>query len=318
VWNFDEVGEVCQLFYDSNSVTEQCFISSKPLKLPNGIFAGHDLPAKFKGSCQKPDFLWPIYHDSLGPDWTLSSTTGVRLWSDCIGEGKPFQVPEDGNDHSLNQVIISATASIYHQIALSRERPRVLAFTLNQTIIRFFIVTGERKEKVEGDEVEGDEGDDIWEVKYFHVNDRDLDLSIAGDCVRSLTLGTVLGEQSRQKLDEFNMLRRKKEELGLQMKKWWVENKIPKRSKQQAEAPAKDDDSQGGPSDMPDSKPGDRREGGGDSGGRKGKRRKGGDGLGDGEELGAKSWKGRTFALVMAMRKLSVSLLIVIRQKLML
>jgi hypothetical protein len=134
--NLHLVGRGMTLFYISNTMPRiDILISDIHLRLANGIFAEHSLPAKLEGSSQKPDFLWPIYHDSIGANWTLGATEGVRLWCDCIGEGKPVAVPEDGNDHALNQVVISSTASIYHQISLDREHPRVLSFTLNKAIV---------------------------------------------------------------------------------------------------------------------------------------------------------------------------------------
>ena len=151
------------------------------LKLPNGVFAGELLPENLQGSNQVPDYLWPVYHEFLGEEWSVASGSS-HLWCDCVGEGKPTDVPlDDENDHALNQVIMSAVACIYFQISLGKLDPQVLAFTLNKTIVRFFIVVGEKKIDRQGKE--------SWGENYYHVEDRDLDLMNIRDCICCLTLG---------------------------------------------------------------------------------------------------------------------------------
>jgi hypothetical protein len=93
-------------------------------------------------------------------------------------------------------------------------------------------VIGEKKEKVEGDE-----GDDVWEVKYFQVKDRNLDLAKPGDCIHCLTLGRVLRERSEEKLAEFKSLKRRKLDQGLEVKKWWVDKKVLKQTKSPEDKP---------------------------------------------------------------------------------
>jgi hypothetical protein len=294
------MGEVQYLFSCSDVLKSNLHISSTALKLPNGVFAGNTLPTNLEGANQKPDFLWPIHHTFMGTQWSLASTTTKRMWSYCIGEGKPLEVPEEGsNDHALNQVVMSATASIYHQIAMKRENPRVLVFTLNKSLIRFFIVIGERKINTE----------DLWDVKYFHVIDRNLDLSISGDCVRAKTLAKVLKSTKNEREIEFGEL---VQNMGSsEMTVWWVEAK--KRNQ-----PTTDKGGKGSLDGAPDPNPGRGEEGGGDDGGRGGKRRKGGQDSSEKQSLAkgkisqALLGREKTLALVMALKHLSVNIPIIL------
>jgi uncharacterized membrane protein YgcG len=225
-------------------------------------------------------------------------------------------VPEENkNDPGLNQVMISAASSIYHQISLGKANPLVLAFTINQTIIRFFVVVGEKRSLAEGE---------FWGIIYFHVKDRDLDLSITGDAVRCLTLAKVLRERNETKLQEFSQLRNARVEEGLEkMKKWWVEKKVEQKKKgvkRSGPAAGKDDDSSSnfGEGDAGGKGPGYGAGGGGDGGGDSGgdvgrgdgKKRKG-DNQSSGSRLqGGSTAKGRTYvfsSVLKALRTLSVS-----------
>jgi hypothetical protein len=204
---------------------------AKSLKLPNGVFAGRKLPDDLVGEHQRPDYLWSVPHFHPGDHWTVGKNS--MLWCDCVGEGKPVKVPEETqNDHAVNQVIMASMACIYHQISLGKNDPQVLAFTLNQNIIRFFVVIGQ---KTEGG---------VWEVKYFHVKDRNLDLSIIGDCVRSLTLGKVLRTRNPRKKAELDELKAQKEREGVNnIVLWWVvKTGATKGEVPVPERPRKDDD----------------------------------------------------------------------------
>lgn len=204
---------------------------AKSLKLPNGVFAGRTLPDILVGEHQRPDYLWAIPHLYLGEHWTVGKNS--KLWCDCVGEGKPVKVPEENqNDHAVNQVIMASMACIYHQISLGKNNPQVLAFTLNQNIVRFFIVIGQ---KIEGG---------VWEAIYFHVKDRNLDLSIFGDCVRSLTLGKVLRTRNPTKQAEFAQLKAQRQAEGVEnIVVWWVtKTKAVKQDEPPPEMPRNDDD----------------------------------------------------------------------------
>jgi hypothetical protein len=234
------------------------------LKIPNGVFAGNNLPNDLIGEHQKPDYLWPINHSFMGDHWTVGIK--LKIWCDCVGEGKPKKVPEGNtNDHALNQIIMSAMACIYHQISLGKEEPRVLAFTLNQKIVRFFAVTGQKNSAGN------------WKVTYFHVKDRNLDLSITGDCVRCMTLAKVLRERDLEKQTEFVQLMTQRQAEGVDnMVQWWVDKKRGVKQKQEeplaGESRKDDDRNEDG-----------KRSGPGGGSGRDD---------GDGEKRGDKKWKG--------------------------
>lgn len=245
------------------------FTSMRTLKLPNGIFSGQHLPTNLQGRNQKPDFLWPIKHDIIGEPWSVN-TGKERIWSDCVGEGKPVEAPtRNGHDHALSQVVMSAVSCIYFQICLGRAEPRVLAFTMNKNLMRFFIVVGEPKKN--------EEGRDIWGIKYYHVKDRDLDLRVLGDSVRSLTLAKVLRRRDQSKIEEFTALRLAK---GEDFVKWWID-KGTKRSEPSSDDPAKHDEKdEGGDKKDPRSDGGNGGSygggGGDDTGSSGGKKRRGG------------------------------------------
>jgi hypothetical protein len=128
------------------------------LKLANGVFARKNgLPSDVVGEFQRPDYLWPVRHTYEGDCWSVGLSNTLRIWCDCVGEGKPTKVPEENeNDHALNQVVMSAVSCIYFQISLDRSNPQVLAFTLNRNMIRFFVVTAQRHEST-------------WQVSYLYL-----------------------------------------------------------------------------------------------------------------------------------------------------
>jgi hypothetical protein len=220
------------------------------------------------------------------------------MWCDCVGEGKPVKVPEGSqNDHALNQIIMSSMSCIYHQISLGKQEPRVLAFTLNQKIVRFFIVIAQKNV------------DNTWGVAYFHVKDRNLDLSITGDCVRCLTLGKVLRRRNPEITAELNQLKAQKEAEGVEnMVQWWM----VKRAKQDQPLPEKLEDD--GDRNDDGKRPGPGEGGRDDSGGEKrGDKKPKGDGNSEPQPQGDRgrlSGKGRTYVLgnvLNTLRKLTVS-----------
>jgi hypothetical protein len=104
----------------------------RSLKLASGKFAGTELPDHLQGRNQRPDFYWPIRHNIVGKEWSVGEAE--FMWSDCVGEGKPFSINRN-NDHALNQVVEAAAACLYLQIFSGKRDPLVLAFTLNRALV---------------------------------------------------------------------------------------------------------------------------------------------------------------------------------------
>jgi hypothetical protein len=151
----------------------------------------------------------------MGEEWSIAIKDGY--WSDCVGEAKPFDVPTAGqNDHALNQVIMSAVTCIYLQIFVGKPDPLVLAFTFNKAKLRFFVVSGV-------------EVGNVWSIEYYHVNDRDLDISIVSQCVHAKTLGKAL--RIRKDLPDFGSLKRAKEQSRKRVTWWITKDMRTKRSR---------------------------------------------------------------------------------------
>jgi hypothetical protein len=193
------------------------------MRLPNSIFAQTAGVLPRKGLFQKPDFAWHIPHAYQGSAWSVSPTEMV--WCEVVGEGKPTHLPNIGaNDHSLNQVVMAASACIYYQIALGKQDPEVLAFTLNEEKVRFFWVMGQ--------EDVGENRAARWTINYCHIRNQDLDLSILGDVIKIHTLTKVLRDKIQESLLELNDLWVRKMAQGSEVVQWWISNEDDHESMQ--------------------------------------------------------------------------------------
>jgi hypothetical protein len=112
----------------------------------------------------------------------------------------------------------------------------------------------------------------VSKATYFHVKDRNLDLSISGDCVKCLTLGKVLMQRNNDRIEEFKTLKEAKEAGSDGIEVWWVKNSVEKQS---AESLGKEGDGNeggkrsggpGGNDDEDEKRGGKKRKGGGGSG----------------------------------------------------
>jgi hypothetical protein len=146
----------------------------------------------------------------VGKEWSVGEAE--FMWSNCVGEGKPFFINRN-NDHALNQVIEAAAACLYLQIFSGKRDPLVLAFTLNGALVRFFVVHGVK---------ETSSGDDNWAIEYYHLLNGNLDLGAISDCIYFRGLTKVMRERSEEKLDEFTHLKIEHYGRGDPEVIWWL------------------------------------------------------------------------------------------------
>jgi len=167
------------------------------MKLPDAGVYGNGLPRYLKGRYQTPDYVWATTHDQPNDYATIGWQSDSAAWTECSGEGKPVDDADyPGDDHAVRQVMMAGAAGLYHQISLLEHQPKILLFTMNLNIVRFFVMTATPMEEVE----------DKWSLVCQQVADVVLDLTDLMDCIRVRCFTRALHESDDVYRNHFNTL----------------------------------------------------------------------------------------------------------------
>jgi hypothetical protein len=201
------------------------------MKLPNATYANDKLSPDVEGTYQIPDFIWAMYHEAKHA--SASVMTGGQLdrgvWCECVGEGKPSAPSADLTcDHALRQAMFAGAACLYHQISLNVLSPSALIFTINGSVVRFFLMAASFNRDSGPSRGEQGNADDVSETVLWpwHITCQQLDtqwnLQNLQDCFRLHGLSVVLERQTETRRKIFN---NKWSSIGLTnqaLARWWI------------------------------------------------------------------------------------------------